>query len=153
MEVRGPSDLILARRTHLWARHGHVPSGLGSELLLGRLYIPHYQSRIFTGMTDAEAETLILWPPDAKKWLLGKDLDAGKDWRQENGTTEDEVVGWHHQLDGHEFEQAPGVGDGQGSLVCCSPWGCKESDTTERLNWADSYETYKDLFSPQSQFL
>ena len=79
MEVRGPSDLILARRTHLWARHGHVPSGLGSELLLGRLYIPHYQSRIFTGMTDAEAEAPTLWPPDAKSQLTGKDSDAAKD--------------------------------------------------------------------------
>ena len=69
--------------------------------------------------------------------LIGKDPDAGKDWRQEQGTTEDEMVGWHHQLDGHEFEQAPGDGDGQGSLVCCSPWDPKESDTTERLNWTE----------------
>jgi len=96
------------------------------------------QSWIFIGMTDAEAETPILWPPDAKNWLIGKDPDAGQDWRQEEkGTTEDETVGWHHQLDGHECEQASGVGDGQGSLVCCSPWGRKESDTTERLNWAE----------------
>ena len=80
------------------------------------------QSWIFIGRTDAEAETPILWPPDVKKWLIGKDPDAGKDWRQEKGMTEDEMVGWHHQLDGHEFEQALGVGDGQGSLVCCSPW-------------------------------
>ena len=76
-----------------------------------------------------------LWPPDAKSWLTGKDPDAGQDWRQEEkGMTEDELVGWHHRLNGHEFEQAPGVGDGQGSLACCSPWGHKESDTTERLN-------------------
>ena len=89
------------------------------------------QSWIFNGRTDAEAEMSILWPPDAKKWLLGKDSDAGKDWKQEEkGVTEDELVGWHHQLDGHEFEQALGAGDGQGSLLCCSPWGCKESDTT-----------------------
>ena len=95
------------------------------------------QSWIFIGRTNAEAETPILWPPDAKNRLLGKDPDAGKDWRQkEKGMTEDETVGWHHQLDGHEFEQALGVGDGQGSLVCCSPWGCIESDTTERLNWS-----------------
>ena len=87
---------------------------------------------IKTGRTDAEAETLILWPPDAKNWLLGKNPDAGKDWRQEEkGTIEDEMVGWHHQLDGHEFEQVPGFGDGQGSLACCSPWGCKELDTTD----------------------
>ena len=70
-----------------------------------------------------------------KNWLIGKDPDAGKDWRQEKGTTENEMVGWHHRSDGHEFEQAPGVGDGHGSLACCSPRGHKESDTTERLNW------------------
>ena len=91
---------------------------------------------IFIGRTDAEAEALILWPPDAKNWLIGKDPDTGKDWRQEEkGMTEDEMVGWHHLLNGHGFEQAPGVDDGQGSLVCCSPWGCKESDMTEWLNW------------------
>ena len=73
-----------------------------------------------------------------KDWLIGKDPDAGKDWRQEEkGATEDEMVGWHHQLNGNEFEQAPGIGDGQGSLVCCSPWGHKESDTTEQLNWTE----------------
>ena len=91
--------------------------------------------------TGAKAETPILWLPDAKIWLTGKDPDAGKDWRQEEkATTEDEIVGWHHRLDGHEFEQAPGVCDGQSSLVCCSPWGHKESDTTERLNWTDFKE-------------
>ena len=93
------------------------------------------QSWIFIGRTDAEAETPILWPPDVKNWLLGKDPDAGKDWRQEKGTTEDEMVVWHHRLDGHEFEQALGVGNGQGSLARCSPWGCQESDMTEWLNW------------------
>ena len=97
------------------------------------------QSWIFTGRTDAEAETPIHWPPDAKNWLIRKDPDAGKDWRQEKGMTKDEMVGWHHQLDGHEFEQALGIGDGQRGLVCCSPWGRKESDTTETLNWTDSY--------------
>ena len=89
---------------------------------------------IFIGRTDAEAKTPILWPPDEKNWPIGKDPDAGKDWRQEKGMTEDEMVGWYHWLDGHEFEQALGVGDGQGSLVCCSPWSCKELDTTEWLN-------------------
>jgi len=90
------------------------------------------QSWIFIGRTDAEA--LILWPPDVKNWLIGKDPDAGKDWRQEEkGTIEDEMIGWHYQLDGREFEQALGVGDGQGSLVCCSPWGCKEADMTDWL--------------------
>jgi len=93
---------------------------------------------IFIGRTDAEAETPILWPPDAKNWLIWKDPDAGKDWRrEEKGTTEDEIVGCHHQVNGHEFEQALGAGDGQGSLACCSPWGHKELDTTEQLNWTE----------------
>ena len=93
------------------------------------------QSRKFIGRTNAEAQTPILWPPDAKNRLTGKNPDAGKDGRQEEkGMTEDEMVGWHHQLDGHEFEQAPGYGDGQGSLACCSPWGRNKSDTTEQLN-------------------
>ena len=88
------------------------------------------QSWIFIVRTDAKAETSIFWPPDGKNWLMWKDPDAGKDWRQaEKGTTEDEMVGLHHWLNGHEFEQVLGVGDGQGSLVCCSPWGRKESDT------------------------
>jgi len=92
------------------------------------------QSWIFIGRTDAEAP--ILWPLDVKNWLIWKAPDAGKDWRrEEKGTIEDETAGWHHRLDGHEFEQAPGVGDGQGRLACCSPWGHKESDTTEWLNW------------------
>ena len=92
------------------------------------------QSWLFTGRTYVEAETPILCPPDAENWLIGKDPDAGKDRRQEKGT-EDEMVRWHHWLDGHEFEEAPGVADGQGSLVCCSPWRHKESDTTEWVNW------------------
>ena len=97
------------------------------------------QSWTFTGRTDAEAEAPILWSFDGKNWLIGKDTNAGKDWRQEEkGMTEDEMVWWHHWLNGHEFEQAPGVGDGEGSLVCCSPWALKGSDTTERLNWTVS---------------
>ena len=93
------------------------------------------QSWVFIGRTDAEVEIPIFWPPDVKNSLIGKDHDAGQYWRQEEkGMTEDEMVGWHHQLNGHEFEQALGVGDGQGSLACCSPWGRKESDTTEQLN-------------------
>ena len=96
------------------------------------------QSWIFIGRTDAEAETPILWSPDAKRWLTGKDPDAGKDWRrEEKGMTEDEMVGWHHCFYGHESEQAPEVGDGQGSLACCSPWGLKESDPTEQMSWAE----------------
>ena len=96
------------------------------------------QSWIFIGRTDAEAEIPILWPPDAKKWFIWKDPDAGKDWGQEEkGTTEDEMVGWHPQRNGHEFEQALRIHDGQGNLACCSPWGRKESDTTVRLNWSE----------------
>ena len=95
------------------------------------------QSWVCIGRTDAEAETPILCPPDAKSWLIGKDPDAGKDWGQEKGTTEDERVGWHHRLSGHGFVCIPGVGDGQGVLVCCSSWGCKESDMTEWLNWTE----------------
>ena len=97
------------------------------------------QSWIFIGRTDAEAETPILWPLDAKSWLIRKDPDAEKDWRQEKGETEDEMVGWHHPLDGHEFEQAPGVCDGQGSLTCCSPWGLKRvgHDWVTELNWTE----------------
>ena len=99
------------------------------------------QSWIFIGRTDAEAP--ILWPPNAKSWLIGKDPDAGKDWRQEEKeTTEDEMIGWHHRLDGHEFEQAPGVGDGQGSLACNSPWGLRESDMTKQLNWTDWFSIH-----------
>ena len=96
------------------------------------------QSWIFTGRTDAEAETPILWPPNAKNWLIRKDPDAGKDWsREEKGMTEDEMVGWHHQFKGHKFEYSPGVGDGQGGLACCRPWHRKESDTTKQLNWTE----------------
>ena len=90
------------------------------------------QSWIFFGRTDVEAEAPILWPPDSKSSFIGKDSDAEKDWRQEEKRpTEDEMVGWHHWLNGHEFEQALGDGEGQGSLACCRPWGCKESDMTE----------------------
>ena len=95
------------------------------------------QSWIFIGRTDAEAP--ILWPPDANGWLIWKDPDAGKDWRQEEkGTTEDEMVEWHHRLNGHEIESTPGVDDGQGGLVFCSPWGHKESDMTEQPNQTDT---------------
>ena len=96
------------------------------------------QSRILIGRKDAKAETPILWPPDTKSCLIWKDPDTGKDWRQEEkGTTEDEMAGWHHWFDGHESEWTPEVGDGQGSLVCCRPWGHKEPNTTEWLNWTE----------------
>ena len=102
------------------------------------------QSWGFIGRTDVQAETPILWPPDTKSWLIGKDPDAGRDWRQEEeGTTEDEMAGWHRRLDGRGFGWTPGVGDGQGGLACCNPWGRKKSDTTEQLNWTEM--NWKDI--------
>ena len=95
------------------------------------------QSWVFIGRTDVEAETLILWPPDVKNWLIGKDSDAGKDWGREKGMTEDEMVGWHHWLNGHGFGWTLGVGDGQGGLACYGSWGRKESHMTEWLNSAE----------------
>ena len=90
------------------------------------------------GRNDAKAETPVLWPPHVKSWLIGKDSDAGRDWGQEEkGITEDEMTGWHHWLDRRESEWTPGVGDGQGGLLCCDSWGHKESDTTEWLNWTE----------------
>ena len=94
------------------------------------------QSWVFIGRTDAEAETPVLWSPDVKSWLIWKDPEAGKDWRQEEkGTTEDEMVGWHYWLNGHWFGWTLGVGDGQGGLACCGSWGHQELDRTEWLNW------------------
>ena len=96
------------------------------------------RSWVFIGRTDVEAKTTILWLPRAKSWLIGKDPDAEKDWGQEEkGTTEAEVAGWHHQLNGHGFGWTSGAGDGQGGLACCGSWGRKELDTTERLNWTE----------------
>ena len=104
-----------------------------------------HQSWVFTGRTDAEAETPILWLPHVKSWLTGIDPDSGRDWGQEEkGTTEVEMAGWHHQLDAHEFEWTPGVSDGQGGLAFCDSWGHKESDTTEWLNWTEL--NWKSLF-------
>ena len=91
----------------------------------------------FFGKSDAKAETPVLWPPHAKSWLIGKYSDAERDWGQEKGTTEDEMAGWHHWLDGRESEWTPGVSDQQGGLACCDSWGLKELDTTERLNWTE----------------
>ena len=97
------------------------------------------QSWDFFGRNDAKAETPVLWPPHVKSWLIGKSSDAGRDWGQEKkGTTEDEMAGWHHWLNGRESEWTPGDGDGQGGLVCCKSWGRKESDMTEWLNWTES---------------
>ena len=101
------------------------------------------QSWVFIGRTHAEAETPILWPPHTKSWLIGKDPDAGRDWGQEEkGTTEDEMAGWLHRLNAHEFGWTPGVGDGQGGLACCNSWSLKESDTTEQLNWTLLFLSY-----------
>ena len=91
----------------------------------------------FFGMNDAKAETPVFWPPHVKSWLIRKDSDAGRYWGQEEKTTEDEIAGWHHWLDGCESEWTLGVDDGQGGVACCDSWGCKESDTTERLNWTE----------------
>ena len=107
------------------------------------------QSWIFFRRTDAEAEVPILWPSDGKSWLIRKDPDAGENWGQEKEMTEDEMVEWHLWLDGHEFEQALRVGDGQGSLECCSPWGRKESDTTERLNWTEPFFLIRSPLKPR----
>ena len=109
------------------------------------------QSWDFFGSTDAKAETTILWPPHVKSWLTGKDFDAGRDWGQEEkGTTEDEMAGWHHWLNGREFEWTLGVGDGQGGLVCCDSWGRKESDMTEWMNWTEQikYESFNKIQLP-----
>ena len=95
---------------------------------------------VFIGRTDAEAETPVLWPPDAKSWLIRKDPDAGKDWGQEEkGTTDNEIAGWHHWLDGRGFGWTLGVGDAQRGPACCGSWGCKESDMTEQRNWTEYF--------------
>ena len=106
------------------------------------------QPWVFFERNDAKAETPVLWPPHAKSWLIGKDSDAGRDWRQEEkGTIEDEMTGWHHWLNGREFEWTPGDGDGQGGLACCESWGHKESDTTKWLKWTElNWNSWKALF-------
>ena len=113
------------------------------------------QSWVFTGRIDVEAEIPILWPPDAKSWLIWKDPYAGEDCRpEEKGMTEDEMVGWHHRLDGHGFGWTPGVGDGQGGLECCGSWGHKELDMTEQLNWTEwLYNFVNDTETTEIPFL
>ena len=127
------------RALNNWCFWTVVLKTLGSPLNSKEIKPGHPNGKkpwIFIGRTDAEAEAPTLWPPDVKSWLTGKDPDAGKDWGQaETGMTEDEMVGWHHWLDGHECEQALDVSVGQGSLTCCSPWVHKESDMTECLIW------------------
>ena len=132
LDYRAECWRIYAFEPWCWRRLLRVPwtTGRSNQSILKEVS-PEYSLEY----TDTEAEAPTFWPPDAKSWLIGKDPDAGKDWRQEEkGMTEDEMVGWHHVLNGPEFEQAPGVGDGQGSLACYSPWSHKESDMTE-LNW------------------
>ena len=122
------------KKKHLWALV--LEKTLESPLEIKPVNPKGNQSWILVGRTDAEIEAPIVWPPDAKNWHIRKYPDAGKDWRQEEkGMTEDEMAGWHRWLDGRESEWTPGVGDGQGSLACCSSWGHEESDTTEWLNW------------------
>ena len=150
MDVRVRSKRKLSTE-ELMLLNCHI--GKGSWEFLGQQEIKpvnpkRNQSWIFTGRTDAEAP--IISPPDVKNWLIRKDPDVGKDWRQEEkGTTEDEMAGWHYRLNGHQFEQAQGVGDRQGSLVCCSPWGHKELDMTEQLNWTE-LKHYTNAFENQS---
>jgi len=108
----------------------------------------------FFGRNDTKAESPVLWPPHVKRWLIVKDSDAGRDWGQEEKvTTEDEMAGWHHWLDGCESEWTPRVGDGQGGLACCSSWGRKESDTTERLNWTELNPSQRPLCHPPILFI
>ena len=121
----GKTEIVLFRMFQFWG-----DKTLESPLEIKPVNPKGNQPWTFIGRTDTEAEAPILWPPDAKSWLTGKDPDAGKDWGQEKGAAEDEMVGWQHQLDGHEFQQTPGDSEGQGSLVCHSPWGCKELDMT-----------------------
>ena len=111
---------------------------LGLQQEIQPVYSEGDQPWVFFGRTDAKAETPVLWPLDVKSWLTGKYSEAGSDWGQEEkGMTKDEMAGWHHRLDGREFEWTPGVGDGQGGLACCNSWAHKQSDKTEQLNWTD----------------
>ena len=138
-EERGRAQTLKEWHSHKHDRHWLEPTrSKMTDLTSSELCQDISPEYSLEGLTDAEAKTPILWPPDATNWLLGKDLKAGKDWRQkEKRTTEDEMAGWHHQLDEHEVEQARGVGDRQGSLACCGPWGGKELDVTEQLNWSE----------------
>ena len=109
-----------------------------------------FRTRAENHTVSTELKVPVLWPPHAKSWLIGKDSDTGRDWGQEEqGTTEDKMAGWHHWLDGRESEWTLGVGDGQGGLACCDSWGCKESETTERLNWTELMQLIVDILSLQ----
>ena len=144
--IRGAHKSINAPLYVKKAEHWRIDaSKLSCWRRLLRVHSEGDQPWDFFGRNDAKAETPVLWPPHAKSWLIGKDSVAGRDWGQEDkGTTEDEMAGWHHWLDGCESAWTPGVGDGQGDLACCDSWGRKELDTTEQLNWTD---WYKQIFS------
>ena len=133
---RNHVDYVIRGEYGIWGNLTMICTVLG---LQGDPTNPFWRSALgFFGRNDAKAETPVLWPPHGKSWLIGKDSDTARDWGQEEkGTTEDEMAGWHHWLDGHEFERTPGVGDGQGGLVCCDSWGFKESDMTEWLSWTE----------------
>ena len=141
--IPGPYPLCQDRRDHKQMILCLCASSLESVHLMQRFFASSNNQSILKDISPGcsleghvEAEIPIFWPPDAKSWPIGKDLDAGKDWGQEEkGMTEDEMVGWHHRLNGHGFGWTPGVGDGQGGLACCNSWGHKEQDTTEWLNW------------------
>ena len=136
------------QRMHAWALVWILACQLTAACSWA-IYVTSLSLSFLIGRSDAEAEAPILWPPDVKSWLVGKDTDTGKDWGQEEkAVTEDEMVGWYHRLSGHEFEQAFGVGDEQGSLVCCSPWGRKDSDMTVQLNWAENTHNIKSIILP-----
>ena len=134
------------KKAEHWRIDAFEPWSLESPLDCKEIQIVHSEGdkpRDFFGRNDAKAETPVLWPPHAKSWLIGKDSDAGRDWGQEEkGTTEDEMTGWHHWLDGRESEWTPGVGNGQGSLAFCDSWGRKESDTTEWLSWTEPISAF-----------
>ena len=138
LESHGQYISIALKNSPILCPKKYIPSNI-NQVIIRNIQLVHpkgNQSWIFIGRTDVEAETLILWPLDIKSWLIWKVPDAGKDWKwEEKGKTEDEMVGWHHWLNGHEFEWTLGVGDEQGGLACCSPWGRKELDMTEWLNW------------------
>ena len=148
-------DTSLPRRVGLWRKLSAeelmlLNCGVGKDSWeslglqeIQPVYSKGDQSWDFFGRTDAKAETLVLWPPHVKSWLIGKDSDSGKDWGQEEkGTTEDEMARWHHWLNRREFEWTLGVGNGQGGLACCNSWGHKESNTTEQLNWCLLWNLY-----------
>ena len=131
-------DFALVCPTHHLSPLNSVPSISTIYPTISMVHSEGDQPWVFFGRNDAKAETPVLWPPHVKSWLIGKDSAAGRDWGQEEkGTTEDEMAGWHHWLDGRESEWTRGVGDGQGGLACWDSRGRKESDTTERLKWTE----------------